>query len=130
MGKGTFSMKSARITFLAGASALALACGAQQAAAQTDSSSAPEQVEVTGTHIVRDGYEAPTPVTVLDSEYLKSAAPANIVDVVTQLPSVVGSTTNQNTNQSFSAGQDGVASINLRNLGANRTLVLIDGMRS
>src|ERR1700722_17860902 len=63
MGKGTFSMKSARITFLAGASALALTCVAQQAAAQSDSNSNVEQVEVTGTHIVRDGYEAPTPVT-------------------------------------------------------------------
>jgi iron complex outermembrane receptor protein len=128
MGKGIFSMKSARITFLAGASVLALTCVAQQAAAQNDSNV--EQVEVTGTHIVRDGYQAPTPVTVLDSEYLQAAAPTNIADAITQLPSVLGSTTNQNTNQSFSAGQDGVVSINLRNLGADRTLVLIDGMRS
>src|SRR5579859_767205 len=120
-------LRSTRFLSLASVSLLSVISAPHSAWAQTQDV---EQVVVTGTHIVRDGYEAPTPVTVLDTEYLKAAAPANIVDVVAQLPSVVGSTTNQNTNQSFSAGQDGVASINLRNLGANRTLVLIDGMRS
>lgn len=99
---------------------------AQEAAQSTEV----EQVEVTGTHIVRDGYQAPTPVTVLDAAYLRAAAPANIADAVTQLPSVLGSTTNQNSNSNFASGQVGVVSINLRNLGANRTLVLLDGMRS
>ncbi|HEY2010205.1 MAG TPA: TonB-dependent receptor [Rhizomicrobium sp.] len=120
-------LRSSRFAFLASVSLFAIVMGSYGASAQSQDV---EQVEVTGTHIVRDGYQAPTPVTVLDTEYLKAAAPANIADVVTQLPSVVGSTTNQNTNQSFSAGQDGVVTVNLRNLGANRTLVLLDGMRS
>ncbi|HEU0094956.1 MAG TPA: hypothetical protein VFQ52_00775, partial [Rhizomicrobium sp.] len=92
-------LKSTRFVFLASASLLAITTSSHSAWAQ---SSDVEAVEVTGSHIVRDGYQAPTPVTVLDPEYLKAAAPANIADVVTQLPSVVGSTTNQNTNQSFS----------------------------
>jgi iron complex outermembrane recepter protein len=120
-------IKSSRFLLLASASSLAMAVSLSSASAQE---TGVEQVVVTGSHIVRDGYQAPTPVTVLDSAFLNASAPANIVDAVAELPSVVGSTTNQNTNQSFSAGQDGVASINLRNLGANRTLVLIDGMRS
>ena len=120
-------IKSSRFLLLASASSLAMAVSLSSASAQE---TGVEQVVVTGSHIVRDGYQAPTPVTVLDSAFLNASAPANIVDAVTELPSVVGSTTNQNTNQSFSAGQDGVASINLRNLGATRTLVLIDGMRS
>ncbi len=119
-------LKSTRFSFLASASLLAVVTSSHAWAQPAEV----EAVEVTGTHIVRDGYQAPTPVTVLDPEYLKAAAPANIADLVTQLPSVVGSTTNQNTNQSFSAGQNGVVTINLRNLGSNRTLVLLDGMRS
>lgn len=116
-----------RIGFLFSTSVLAICSMPNSAGAQA---TGVESIEVTGTHIVRNGFQAPTPVTVLDPEYLKAAAPANIADVVTQLPSVVGSTTNQNTNQSFSAGQDGVVTINLRNLGATRTLVLLDGLRS
>jgi iron complex outermembrane receptor protein len=120
-------LNSTRVAFLAGASLMTIAICSTAALAQ---SADVEQVTVTGTHIVRDGYQAPTPVMVLDSEYIKATAPTNIADAVTQLPSVVGSTTNQNTNQSFSAGQNGVVTINLRNLGATRTLVLLDGMRS
>ena len=55
---------------------------------------------------------------------------AIIADAVTKLPSVVGSTTNQNSNQGYSGGVVGIVSMNLRNLGANRTLVLLDGQRS
>jgi iron complex outermembrane receptor protein len=122
-------MKSTRFILLTAVSALAVMSYARTSVAQTADTGV-EAVVVTGTHIVRDGYQAPTPMTVLDSSYLTAAAPPNIADAVTQLPSVIGSTTNQNTNQSFSAGQDGVVSINLRNLGANRTLVLLDGLRS
>lgn len=118
-------MKPTSFAFLASASILAISSGAAWAQTQDV-----ESVEVTGTHIVRDGYQAPTPLTVLGEADLKAAAPANIADVVTKLPAVVGSTTNQNSNQGYSGGTVGIVSINLRNLGANRTLVLLDGQRS
>lgn len=89
-----------------------------------------EQITVTGSRIVRDGYDAPTPVSVVSTKELKSEAPANISDFVNTLPAVRGSTTAASTNGSLSNGAAGVNSVNLRALGAARTLVLFDGQRS
>jgi iron complex outermembrane receptor protein len=89
-----------------------------------------EEIVVTGSRIVRDGYEAPTPVSVLSEETIQAAAPENIADFVNKLPSVVGSATPLTSNLSFSNGQAGLNTLNLRGLGASRTLVLLDGQRS
>lgn len=88
------------------------------------------QITVTGSRIVRDGYDAPTPVSVISTKELKSEAPANISDFVNTLPAVRGSTTAASTNGSLSNGAAGVNSVNLRALGPARTLVLLDGQRS
>lgn len=83
-----------------------------------------EDVVVTGTRIQRDGYQQPTPVTVVSVEQLTNANPGLISDALSQLPAVrssIGATNNQNT---------GVINfVNLRALGPNRTLVLLDGRR-
>jgi len=89
-----------------------------------------EEITVTGSRIERDGYSAPTPVSVITTKELQTEAPANIADFVNTLPSVRGSSTPANSNGSLSNGLAGVASVNLRSLGANRTLVLFDGQRS
>ncbi|MDO6414912.1 TonB-dependent receptor [Sphingomonas sp. BIUV-7] len=88
------------------------------------------EITVTGTRIVRDGYSAPTPVSVISTEEINREAPANINDFVNTLPAVRGSATAASSNGALSNGQAGVATVNLRNLGANRTLVLLDGQRS
>jgi len=85
-------------------------------------------VTVTGTRIVRDGYEAPTPVTVVGTEQIQDAAKPNIADVLNQMPVFQGSATPSSTTVSNS-GQAGGNNLNLRNLGSNRTLVLFDGRR-
>ncbi|MDF0541721.1 TonB-dependent receptor [Sphingobium sp. H39-3-25] len=87
-------------------------------------------ITVTGSRIVRDGYDAPTPVSVISTKELKAEAPANISDFVNTLPAVRGSGTSSNSNGALSNGAAGINSVNLRNLGANRTLVLFDGQRS
>jgi len=89
-----------------------------------------EAVEVTGTRILRDGYEAPTPLTVIGVEEMQATAPTNVADFVNQLPSVAGSQTPGNSQRSVSNGSAGVNSLNLRALGSERTLVLLDGQRS
>lgn len=93
---------------------------------------APEggDIIVTGTRIVRDGYNAPTPVSVISIKELKAEAPANISDFVNTLPAVRGSGTAATSNGSLSNGAAGINTVNLRNLGAARTLVLFDGQRS
>ncbi|UAK26513.1 TonB-dependent receptor [Sphingomonas nostoxanthinifaciens] len=87
-------------------------------------------IVVTGTRIVRDGYAAPTPVTVLGAAEIAAQAPANISDFVNQLPSIAGSGTAATSSGSLSNGIAGINSISLRGLGAGRTLVLLDGQRS
>lgn len=87
-------------------------------------------IVVTGSRIQRDGYNAPTPLTVLQAEDIEATAPANIADFVNQIPSVIGSSTPASSNLSMSAGTSGLNTINLRGLGTNRTLVLLNGQRS
>jgi outer membrane receptor protein involved in Fe transport len=118
---------------LATAGAAALCLMAQAAAAQdiAQAESGVEAVSVTGTRIVRDGYSAPTPVTVVGAEQIQAAAPANLADFVNStLPSVIGSETSNNSSGSLSNGLAGINALNLRSLGVNRTLILLDGHRT
>jgi outer membrane receptor protein involved in Fe transport len=87
------------------------------------------EVTVTGSRIVRDGYEAPTPVAVLGSEQLNKMAVANIADAVNRLPVFAGSVNPRNSSTNVSSGTGGVNNLNLRGLGPTRTLVLLDGKR-
>lgn len=114
---------------------VALACvslAAPSAQAQEMSAEAGpiDSVTVTGTRIARDGYDAPTPVSVLGAEEIQTSGSANVADFVNTLPSVVGSATASNSSGALSNGQAGIAALNLRSLGTNRTLVLLDGQRS
>lgn len=116
---------------------LALACNqtalAQQgpgndaAAAGTQ---AVEEVVVTGTRIARDGYDAPTSVSILGAEDIGASNPENIADFVNTLPAISNSTTASTSTVSLSGGGAGINALNLRNLGVTRTLVLLDGQRS
>jgi outer membrane receptor protein involved in Fe transport len=117
--------------FVATAVALAFhATDTANAQAAPEPASGIEEVLITGTRIVRDGYQSPTPLTVIGEEDLDLAAPANVADFVNTLPSVMGSTTPMTSGGSVSAGGAGLNAVNLRNLGVNRTLVLLDGQRS
>lgn len=121
----------------AGAAALA-ACAGAAFAAPADAPMATaaagdetvSEVLVTGSRVVRDGYDAPTPVNVLSADEIKAAAPANISDFVNTLPSIAGSQTAANSSGGLSNGVAGISALNLRALGAGRTLVLFDGQRS
>ncbi|OWK32477.1 TonB-dependent receptor plug domain-containing protein [Sphingomonas mucosissima] len=96
----------------------------------SDDSNGPDVV-VTGTRIVRDGFQAPTPLTVLTQEEIQNSSPSNnIADFVNQLPALAGSTRPANSRLNLSSGQAGINALNLRNLNESRTLVLLDGRRS
>jgi len=99
--------------------------GAEAQSAQTSF----EEIIVTGSRIVRDGYEAPTPVTVVGVETLQDAAKTNIADVLNTLPAFQGSTRLANGSTSLSGANAGTSSLNLRGMGPERTLVLFDGRR-
>jgi outer membrane receptor protein involved in Fe transport len=86
-----------------------------------------EEVTVTGTRITRDGMSTPTPVTAVSAEDLQMMAPGSIVDSLDYLPTFfLNDSPDTAASKSASAG---AANVNLRGLGANRTLVLLDGRR-
>lgn len=86
-----------------------------------------EDVVVTGSRIARDGYEAPTPTTVLNEDEIKRDASVNIAEYLLKMPSFAGSV--YNNGSTTSAGMVGISSMSLRNLSPQRTLVLLDGQR-
>lgn len=112
------------------ATAMILAAASQAQAQTVPAAEAADEIIVTGTRVVRDGYEAPTPITVVGVEELQDAGTSNVADYVNTLPAFVGSRMPTNTSSTMSSGGSGINAINLRSLGLNRTLVLIDGQRS
>ena len=123
---------------LALASLTALPAAAQTAGSGTVAQETPAQAEegedelvVTGTRILRDGFQAPTPLTVLTQEDIQNTSPTNnIADFVNQLPQLAGSTKPANSRLNLSNGSAGINALNMRNLGEGRVLVLLDGRRS
>jgi iron complex outermembrane recepter protein len=95
--------------------------------AQAQEPAALEEVTVTGSRIVRDGITAPTPVTVVSSERLQNLGATNIGDVLNTLPSFRASSNPQTANIQPRAAGTNLA--DLRGLGTNRTLVLVNGRR-
>jgi iron complex outermembrane recepter protein len=112
----------------ASSSAITTAEAADNSAASSDTGPIGEVV-ITGSHIARGGYDSPQPVTAVSAATIEAAAPSNIIDFATTLPALAGSTTPDNSSGALSNGEAGVAALNLRNLGTNRTLVLVDGQR-
>jgi len=99
------------------------------AAAANSVASEAEDIIVTGSRIVRDGYKQPTPVTTLTSDQLKLAQPSSIADALNQLPQIQNSLS-QNQTIAVNANTPAVANnINLRGVGSVRGLILLDGLR-
>ena len=121
-------MKFARSLLMSGVSLAALGLAAQaQAQANAPGSNEVEEVIVTGSRVIANGNQAPTPVTVLATEKLLETTPANLGDALNRLPQFSQQTSVRGINN---AGQNSSAStISLRQFGANRTLILVDGSR-
>lgn len=133
---------------LLGVAPLVLALGATPAAAQvaetpgagpiegqtgrqsTDEPSGSDQtvgnneVVVTGSRIARPNLTTAAPVAVVGQEEFRLSGVVNVEQVLNQLPQVVPGTTAFSNNPG-----GGVATLNLRGLGATRTLVLVNGRR-
>ena len=83
-----------------------------------------EVIAITGSRIKRQS-ETPSPVQAFDFEDLNQNGVISLGDVLQELPSV-GSSLNGNGSAGTSHGS---SSINLRNLGDNRSLILVNGHR-
>ncbi|MCL4410244.1 MAG: TonB-dependent receptor [Gammaproteobacteria bacterium] len=96
-----------------------------QAKAQDDSQAeSVEVIAVTGSRIARAD-QSNSPVQVMDEEELNIRGALSLGEVLQELPSVGASL---NSNGSAGTSQ-GTSSLNLRNLGENRSLVLVNGQR-
>jgi outer membrane receptor protein involved in Fe transport len=114
------------------ASPIALALAMQAVvAAEPEKDVELEEITVTGSRIQRDGYAAPTPLAVLSADELfGTTANSSLKETLQTLPLIAGGY-NLTTGAGVpSFNQGGISSIEMRNLGINRTLVLLDGQRS
>lgn len=123
-----------RKTALRTALMLGSACFAQQLCAQTETR-APSETEaqaedseilVTGSRIRRDAKDSPAPIAVVTAADIRTVGSQQITDVVNQLPALAITQTNQTSNL---AGNAGINALDLRGMGTQRTLVLVDGHR-
>jgi outer membrane receptor protein involved in Fe transport len=86
------------------------------------------EIIVTGSRLVRAGYDAPTPVNVVGEQRLQQLGITSVADALNQIPSFRA--TNSPANNSFRvSGNIAGRTLDLRGLGATRTLVLLDGRR-
>lgn len=111
-----------------GASFLALAGASAPAFAQQEAPLAPAaesqggEIVVTGTRLRTPNLESPSPITSLDSQAIGYVGKTSVQEIVAEVGALVGS----DTESEISTGEN---SLNLRNLGPSRTLVLVDGQR-
>jgi outer membrane receptor protein involved in Fe transport len=104
----------------------ALPAMAQQSAAVDDS----ETIVVTGSRIQRSDYNIANPLVTVTAETLEQAGNVQIIDTLAQNPALINSLGGARTSGSNSDfGAVGVALLDLRGLGDNRTLVLVNGRR-
>ncbi|WP_176591003.1 TonB-dependent receptor domain-containing protein [Sphingobium sp. EM0848] len=109
----------------------------QDAAPQAAAPVSTADIVVTGSRIVRDGYTAPTPVTVASTEELAKTTPSGVADALNKLPQFNNSLSPSKSANNFSNLPIHGNVLNLRGLGTPsnnpkgplRTLVLFDGMR-
>ncbi len=104
----------------------------QQAAvtapAATTAPTAMQRVEVTGSRIASPNAESPSPLQVLSAADIAASGATNLQQVLLDNPTM-GSPAISRTNSAFQTASVGVATVDLRNLGTSRTLVLVNGRR-
>jgi iron complex outermembrane recepter protein len=111
---------------MAVAAALYSASGTAQQAAEQGAEGAAQEVVVTGTRVSRSGFDTPVPITVIDAQAIEKAGFNNVNDILLQTPAVgIG----QGIETASYSNDAGATFVNLRGLGTDRTLVLVNGHR-
>ncbi|MES2605985.1 MAG: TonB-dependent receptor plug domain-containing protein, partial [Pseudomonadota bacterium] len=89
-----------------------------------------EEIQITGSRISRDvGFESPVPVTALNVEELRMFEPGlGVAQQLENLPQFFSNISGDNIANRVTADV-GQSQLNMRGMGGNRTLVLLDGLR-
>ncbi|MBC2666104.1 TonB-dependent receptor [Novosphingobium flavum] len=116
------------VTLLASASIIAVDPAlAQDKAADAENTA---DIIVTGSRVITNGNESPTPVTTLTTDALQASKPTTVYQALLEQPLIAGA---KGGKLAGSTGQGGnnnsISSLNLRGLGGVRGLVLFDGKR-
>jgi outer membrane receptor protein involved in Fe transport len=111
-------------SILCGAAFL-MAAAATPAAAAEAAVNEVEAITVTGSRIARSDYQADTPIVTVSAESLERTGAVTVETLLNQFPQFVPSVTATSNNP----GGSGQANVELRGLGTQRTLVLMDGRR-
>lgn len=114
-----------RLTLMA--SPLLLCATPGIAAAELEAAQNVERIGVTGSRIKRIGELAPTPVTVITGQTIVESGVTNVADLLHKLPGTSVGLAPETTNNTIFAS--GLNNTDLRGLGSNRTLVLVNGRR-
>lgn len=112
-----------------GMGAGALAVSFAPGALAQDGSSADDQLEeiiTTGSRIKRADLDSASPVTVIDRDILLAQGITDVGSLLQRMPSMAGSPIGTTTNN----GGNGSVEIDLRGMGVDRTLTLINGKRT
>lgn len=93
-------------------------------AAPEEAESRQQRITVTGSRILQPNLTTASPVSTVTSDDIKLQGVTRVEDLVVQLPQAFAAQ-----NSTVANGASGTATVSLRSLGADRTLVLIDGKR-
>ncbi|WDD98610.1 TonB-dependent receptor plug domain-containing protein [Thalassomonas actiniarum] len=87
-----------------------------------------EKITITGSRLRRDSFSVATPLVTISREAIEDAGIGSLSTIlVEEIPALSQSLSNTNTQSSITG--TGISTVNLRNLGSDRTLTLIDGRR-
>ncbi|WP_350433049.1 TonB-dependent receptor [Shewanella sp. H8] len=84
-----------------------------------------ERIEVTGSRIQRQDMETASPVTIISAEAIRAEGFTSVDQLLQAQTSMAGAALGSSSNN----GSDGVAQVDLRGMGSQRTLVLLNGRR-
>ncbi|PHQ62899.1 MAG: TonB-dependent receptor [Sphingobium sp.] len=106
------------------ASTLLLGLSTPALAQSADDDSSADTIVVTGSRIARPDLQQASPISIISAQELKLSGKVNVEAIINDLPQLIPSTTAASNNPG-----GGVSTADLRGLGANRTLVLVNGRR-
>ncbi|GAA60883.1 TonB-dependent receptor [Pseudoalteromonas sp. BSi20652] len=96
-----------------------------QVLAADDAATSIEKIQVTGSRINRTDMETASPITVIGDDFIAKSGFTSVADILSTQPSAAGISLGASSNN----GSGGSATVNLRGMGSQRTLVLLNGRR-
>ena len=118
--------KAVRLALVLGATSSVAFTGTVNAQEAEESAKSVERISVTGSRIIRAEFDSASPIAVFDSKDLSKAGVTGVDEFLKDVPAFTGYQMGTSTNNGSAEGQK---KIDMRGLGFNRTLVLINGRR-